>query len=520
MNIDNYPWSDEQKRQYVWGNIKEAAQTAGTNQGTYVFYTVQDEGDFSPIFLSKSEQRVILQDFASEGKIALLANDDPTRRGEWDFELLEPEHRRKSTHSLSIRSLADLVKNIGLRNRVMGLITKSFGVIDAREIKQTQAIETDMHESDDELLLLMDELGLTETKWESLKNQTHRTIGNRYVRVLFHGDKAKVLADAMSGRSSTIKIKALEQIATTIKDWMTMQELNDFFIQLGVPTSLLLDNQATKKDLVYNVLLALSSSGEETDKLLLFQILEDITHPLIFAGDTERSKKAQFDISKVLRYDGLTLVGGKMRALTDEDRTLLDKYEATQKMVDPDLVQALDGFFGGNPFAGFVAPRKAARKSQPTPPAPSTKEAPTTHIHIHNQNTAVQSLQVPSIHTQERNEPKQPNISLKDVSVQFDDNVAQIKIGIQTCQLPPFKNEHFFCRAVFQYQKDEPIDWSLIYEKMTGKEPVKSEDSDKMSPEQRSVYDTMNAVNKRVMDVAKTKDKLFSWDEKAVTRRF
>lgn len=389
----DYPWSDEKKRQFVWEEIRDITQRTGTNRGTYVLYTVKEgDDDYSPIYLSKSDQRVILQDFAIEQKIALCINDDhDERRNEYDFEILEPERRRKSAYSRSIRSLADLVKNIELRNRVMELIITAFGVYDAREITATQGVGDVVHEGKDELLLLMDELGLTETDWESLKQQTHRTIGNRNIEVLFRGDSAKILADAIYGRSSLIKIKALEQIASIIKDLMGMQQLNDFFIQLGVPSSLLISNQGSKKELVYNVIVALSSTGEEADNVLLFRILEEVTHPLNFAGDTTRANEAQMSITKVLRYDGLSLIGGKMHSFAEQDRLALEKFELDRPAID------LDAFVGlGNAF-GRTTHKQTPRKAEPPRPNAEEKTVPEMHFHLHNDNKNIQNVQaIPS----------------------------------------------------------------------------------------------------------------------------
>ena len=100
----------------------------------------------------------------------------------------------------------------------------------------------------------------------------------------------------------------------------------------------------------------------------------------------------------------------------------------------------------------------------------------------------------------------------------FDDDEAQLKVGDKLCQLPPFKNEHFFCRAIFEYPKNEPVDWSVIYGKMTGNDQNKQSDGNTTTSEKRSVYDTMNALNKRVMEVANTDDKLFIWSQRTVTR--
>lgn len=101
-----------------------------------------------------------------------------------------------------------------------------------------------------------------------------------------------------------------------------------------------------------------------------------------------------------------------------------------------------------------------------------------------------------------------------DVSIEFDDNEAALVCGNKRCQLPPFKNEHYFCRAVFEYPVNEPVDWSLIFEKMTGH--LKGEE-DLPKNGWRKVYDTMEAINKRTRDVLGLPN-LFVWREKTITR--
>lgn len=61
------------------------------------------------------------------------------------------------------------------------------------------------------------------------------------------------------------------------------------------------------------------------------------------------------------------------------------------------------------------------------------------------------------------------------VSVKFDDNEGVLTYGNKRCQLPPFKNEHYFCRAAFEYPvgsgnwytgKHEPLITRELYEKV------------------------------------------------------
>lgn len=93
------------------------------------------------------------------------------------------------------------------------------------------------------------------------------------------------------------------------------------------------------------------------------------------------------------------------------------------------------------------------------------------------------------------------------------DTEAQIAIGPIACQLPPFQNEHDFCRVMFKYKVGESVDWSVIFEQMSGNAEVIGDDGNK-----RTVQDTMYAINNRVKKDLNTEDNLFTWKNKSVKR--
>ena len=101
--------------------------------------------------------------------------------------------------------------------------------------------------------------------------------------------------------------------------------------------------------------------------------------------------------------------------------------------------------------------------------------------------------------------------------VEFSDDEAVLKLGDKKCALPPYKNEHFFCRATFEHQINEPIDWSIIYEKMTGYYEDHFGKSKDTRQNQRLVYDAMEAINKRAKELLDI-EKLFVWQEKTIKR--
>jgi hypothetical protein len=98
----------------------------------------------------------------------------------------------------------------------------------------------------------------------------------------------------------------------------------------------------------------------------------------------------------------------------------------------------------------------------------------------------------------------------KESLSKFFDNEAILEVDGFRIQLPPHKNEHFFCQAIFEYSLNEPVDWEPICEKMTGLlfgDPKLN---------WRKVYDTMESINKRIEE--KGLSKLFIWQEKSVKR--
>lgn len=105
-------------------------------------------------------------------------------------------------------------------------------------------------------------------------------------------------------------------------------------------------------------------------------------------------------------------------------------------------------------------------------------------------------------------------VSLEGKVISLDDNKAIILADEKRCSLPPYRNEHFFCRVAFEYPSREPVDWSIIYQKMTHKEPEETEQN------LRTVRDTMYRVNKRIKEVINTEDELFKWRNKSITRQY
>jgi hypothetical protein len=109
-------------------------------------------------------------------------------------------------------------------------------------------------------------------------------------------------------------------------------------------------------------------------------------------------------------------------------------------------------------------------------------------------------------------------LSLTGQQITFKDAEAQIVVGSVTCQLPPFKNEHYFCRVMFSQPVGKPIDWSDVYEKLSGIKGTPETLGNKT--DKRTVQDTMYAVNNRIKDTFHTDDSLFTWEQLTIKRNF
>jgi len=116
----------------------------------------------------------------------------------------------------------------------------------------------------------------------------------------------------------------------------------------------------------------------------------------------------------------------------------------------------------------------------------------------------------------EVNEAKLDEILNEISSAHFDDKKGQLTLGETSIALPPQKNEHCLCRAMFTHPVEAPVDWSQIYEEMTGIDVLDTTaDVEKLW---HTVYDSMKSVNNRVHEVGgKT---LFSWQAKTIQRLY
>ena len=101
--------------------------------------------------------------------------------------------------------------------------------------------------------------------------------------------------------------------------------------------------------------------------------------------------------------------------------------------------------------------------------------------------------------------------------IKFIDTEAAIVAGTHRCNLPPNKNEHYLCRAMFARKINEPVDWSIIFEEITGSEMGAEGLSE---PEKKSIRDTMFLLNERIKSCFNTKRRFLKRRSGTIIRNF
>jgi hypothetical protein len=404
------------------------------------------------------------------------------------FGLAPLDGSKKSVYYDRARNLDELLRDVELRNRCLDLL--HWG----REFGRGKFLKTSISERDgnDDLVLLLENLGLLRADWKGLKDQlAYKEIGARNIEVTIDGTKVSDLVDRAEGKNAFIRRQTLEVIARHLGDSATFDQLTKFLGSWGVPDSLIMPN--TKWRMVEIVLIYYAASSHVENHKMLFKILEESVHPLMFGGDKERSLEVQDKFSTYMQYDGYCFSEGRVVKVDDDlVRKIAEREKARKdKPVSPELANLLSGFFA------------------PPAPKPVLKSEP----------TEIKIVGMPELffRNAEENKNSMPfakeKIQLQTLEIKYDDDKATLSISGKKCSIPPFKNEHYFCRAMYEHAIGEPIDWSLIYEKMTGETPKNKE-------KWHSVYDTMQALNMRVKIGVNTDNDLFTWQEKTVKRNF
>ena len=120
-----------------------------------------------------------------------------------------------------------------------------------------------------------------------------------------------------------------------------------------------------------------------------------------------------------------------------------------------------------------------------------------------------------------------PPIRLSEHKIDFNDAEATVIVANRKSWIPQALNEHLLCRVMFDAPVRTAVDWSVIYEKMTGNDPHRKGSKSKsrsaakeIEAHTRMVRDAMHAANTRLQHDLNTKDELFLWENKSVIRQF
>jgi hypothetical protein len=114
-----------------------------------------------------------------------------------------------------------------------------------------------------------------------------------------------------------IKLKALKLIAKKIGEFNTGESLKNFLEEQGVNSKLIFYPN-TKWRMVYDVFEYLAFSNKNEDGELLFKLIEEISHPLVYGGDKNRALEIQDYFTNCLEYDGYCIYKGKLIKASDE----------------------------------------------------------------------------------------------------------------------------------------------------------------------------------------------------------
>ncbi|MDD3307917.1 MAG: hypothetical protein PHO29_12580 [Acetobacterium sp.] len=179
------------------------------------------------------------------------------------------------------------------------------------------------YERDDELILLLENLGLIKADWETMEKQTHREVGNRTIDFVYEGKTIKDFLDKINGKNSIIKKQTLEFVANKVCSLKKGEPFYTFLRDCDVPTALLISsskNKANEYYILYNVLITLASVKNKDDRKKLFKIIEDSSHPLFFQGDSKKAGEYTMELNNMLSFDDLAIQEYKIIRIKKKNR--------------------------------------------------------------------------------------------------------------------------------------------------------------------------------------------------------
>jgi hypothetical protein len=99
----------------------------------------------------------------------------------------------------------------------------------------------------------------------------------------------------------------------------------------------------------------------------------------------------------------------------------------------------------------------------------------------------------------------------------FIDETGILKLGETSIELPALKNEHLLCRVMFKQPINKMVDWSAVYEEMSGEELNKVSFPDEYWKAWHSLYSTTKALNTRVNERLGI-ERLVKWKDNTLQR--
>lgn len=98
----------------------------------------------------------------------------------------------------------------------------------------------------------------------------------------------------------------------------------------------------------------------------------------------------------------------------------------------------------------------------------------------------------------------------------FDQKTSTLKVGYFIVQIPPYKNEYDFCKAIFSHPPKHLVDWEEIHQQMTGDEEVHN-----VQKAKRKIYDVLQSLNSKIAKASDGRvEKLFHWKIKTMSRDY